>query len=60
LTITFIKLVKIVRLRVYVDFLLDESYTPTKLEFYGGFSATYGLVRGLPRAVRPRERLAMP
>ena len=33
LTIHFCKLVKIVKMRVYLDFLLDESYTPTKMAF---------------------------
>jgi len=23
-------------MRVYLDFLLDESYTPTKMSFWGG------------------------
>ena len=35
LTIHFIKLVKIVKLRVYLDFTLDESYTPTRIQFWG-------------------------
>ncbi|KAL9130397.1 MAG: hypothetical protein Q9217_001405 [Psora testacea] len=45
LTLHFFKLVKIVRLRVYLDFVLDESYTPTKMEFWGGWSSSYGLVQ---------------
>jgi len=35
LTIHFYKWVKIVKLRVYLDFVLDESYTPTKMTFWG-------------------------
>ncbi|KAK4690210.1 anaphase-promoting complex subunit 10, partial [Lecanoromycetidae sp. Uapishka_2] len=35
LTIHFHKWVKIVKLRVYLDFLLDESYTPTRMTFWG-------------------------
>ena len=45
LTLHFFKLVKIVRLRVYLDFALDESYTPTRMEFWGGWSSDYGLVQ---------------
>ncbi|KAL2038942.1 hypothetical protein N7G274_008282 [Stereocaulon virgatum] len=36
LTIHFCKLVKIVKMRVYLDFSLDESYTPTRMSFWGG------------------------
>ncbi|KAI5286237.1 phosphatidylserine decarboxylase 1 [Ascosphaera aggregata] len=36
LTLHFFKRVEIVRLRVFLDFTLDESYTPTKMEFYAG------------------------
>jgi len=36
LTIHFFKLVKIVKLRVYLDFELDESYTPTRMLFFAG------------------------
>ncbi|KAI5306697.1 3-isopropylmalate dehydrogenase [Ascosphaera pollenicola] len=36
LTLHFFKRVEIVRMRVYLDFALDESYTPTKMEFYAG------------------------
>lgn len=43
LTIHFFKLVKIVKMRVYLDFLLDESYTPTKMQFWGG-TGMYDLV----------------
>lgn len=43
LTIHFFKLVKIVKIRVYLDFLLDESYTPTKIQFWGG-TGMYDLV----------------
>ena len=43
LTIHFFKLVKIVKIRVYLDFQLDESYTPTKMEFWGG-TGMYDLV----------------
>ena len=43
LTIHFFKLVKIVKIRVYLDFLLDESYTPTKMQFWGG-TGMYDLV----------------
>lgn len=35
LTIHFCKLVKIVKMRVYLDFMLDESYTPTRMSFWG-------------------------
>ena len=50
LTIHFFKLVRIVKMRVYLDFLLDESYTPTKMQFWGG-TGMYDLVsrdRGRP------------
>lgn len=43
LTIHFFKLVKIVKMRVYLDFRLDESYTPTKMQFWGG-TGMYDLV----------------
>lgn len=36
LTLHFFKLVAIVKLRVYLDFDLDESYTPTKMQFFAG------------------------
>lgn len=36
LTLHFFKLVAIVRIRVYLNFDLDESYTPTKLLFLAG------------------------
>lgn len=38
LTLHFFKLVSIVKLRVYLDFELDESYTPTKMKFFAGMS----------------------
>lgn len=38
LTLHFFKLVSIVKIRVYLDFKLDESYTPTKIKFYAGMS----------------------
>ena len=38
LNIHFFKLVAIVRLRIYLDFELDESYTPTRLVFCAGTS----------------------
>lgn len=38
LTLHFFKLVAIVKMRVYLDFLLDESYTPTKMKFFAGMS----------------------
>ena len=38
LTLHFFKLVAIVKLRIYLDFDLDESYTPTKMKFYAGMS----------------------
>lgn len=49
-------MVKIVRLRVYLDFKLDESYTPTRMEFYGGMAgSSYGLVRFADfSALKPR------
>ncbi|KAJ5351740.1 hypothetical protein N7452_000714 [Penicillium brevicompactum] len=36
LTLHFFKLVAVVRVRVYLDFELDESYTPTKMIFAAG------------------------
>jgi anaphase-promoting complex subunit 10 len=36
LTLHFFKLVAIVKIRVYLDFSLDESYTPTKMTFMAG------------------------
>ncbi|PGH15896.1 hypothetical protein AJ79_02063 [Helicocarpus griseus UAMH5409] len=36
LTLHFFKRVSIVRIRVYLDFELDESYTPTKMVFLAG------------------------
>ncbi|PGG97222.1 hypothetical protein AJ80_09727 [Polytolypa hystricis UAMH7299] len=36
LTLHFFKRVAIVRIRVYLDFELDESYTPTKMVFLAG------------------------
>lgn len=36
LNIHFFKLVSIVKLRVYLDFELDESYTPTRIVFLAG------------------------
>ena len=38
LTLHFFKLVAIVKMRVYLDFDLDESYTPTKMRFFAGMS----------------------
>lgn len=38
LTLHFFKLVAIVKMRVYLDFDLDESYTPTKMTFFAGMS----------------------
>lgn len=38
LTLHFFKLVAIVKMRIYLDFELDESYTPTKMRFYAGMS----------------------
>lgn len=38
LNIHFIKRVEIRALRLYLDYELDESYTPTKLEITAGFS----------------------
>lgn len=38
LTLHFFKLVAIVKMRIYLDFSLDESYTPTKMKFYAGMS----------------------
>lgn len=43
LTIHFFKLVTIVKMRVYLDSLLDESYTPTRMQFWGG-TGMYDLV----------------
>ncbi|KAI9870408.1 MAG: anaphase promoting complex subunit doc1 [Pleopsidium flavum] len=39
LNIHFFKLVSIVKIRVYLDFELDESYTPTKMVFLAGMGA---------------------
>lgn len=36
MTLHFFKLVAIVRMRMYLDFELDESYTPTKMVFLAG------------------------
>ncbi|OJJ34849.1 hypothetical protein ASPWEDRAFT_39951 [Aspergillus wentii DTO 134E9] len=36
LSLHFFKLVAIVRIRVYLDFEMDESYTPTKMIFQAG------------------------
>lgn len=36
LTLHFFKVVAIVKIRVYLDFELDESYTPTKMMFFAG------------------------
>lgn len=36
LSIHFFKLVSIVRMRIYLDYLSDESYTPTKIQFLAG------------------------
>jgi anaphase-promoting complex subunit 10 len=38
LTLHFFKLVAIVKMRIYLDYELDESYTPTKIKFFGGMS----------------------
>lgn len=38
LNIHFIKMVNITNIRVYLDFSLDESYTPTRLIFLAGTS----------------------
>ena len=38
LTLHFFKLVAIVKIRMYLDFELDESYTPTKMRFFAGMS----------------------
>jgi anaphase-promoting complex subunit 10 len=43
LNIHFFKLVAIVKMRVYLDFELDESYTPTKMVFAAGMGE-YDLV----------------
>ncbi|KAL4913492.1 galactose-binding domain-like protein [Aspergillus aurantiobrunneus] len=36
LSLHFFKLVAVVKIRVYLDFSLDESYTPTKIVFLAG------------------------
>lgn len=36
LTVHFFKLVSIVHMRIYLDFENDESYTPTKMQFWAG------------------------
>ncbi len=38
LSLHFFKLVAIVKMRIYLDFDLDESYTPTKMKFFAGMS----------------------
>lgn len=38
LTLHFFKLVSIVKMRIYLDFDLDDSYTPTKMKFFAGMS----------------------
>ena len=38
LTLHFFKLVAIVKMRIYLDYELDESYTPTKIKFFAGMS----------------------
>jgi hypothetical protein len=38
LTLHFFKLVAIVKMRIYLDFEFDESYTPTKMKFFAGMS----------------------
>lgn len=38
LTLHFFKLVAIVKMRIHLDFELDESYTPTKMKFFAGMS----------------------
>lgn len=38
LSLHFFKLVSIVKIRIYLDFKLDESYTPTKIKFWAGMS----------------------
>ena len=56
LTLYFFKLVAIVKMRIYLDYELDESYTPTKIKFFGGMSEG-GLVEfgswEAPEAVDP-------
>ncbi|KAI9705164.1 MAG: anaphase promoting complex subunit doc1 [Bogoriella megaspora] len=37
ISLHFFKLVHIVALRIYLDFEADESYTPTRIQFYAGF-----------------------
>ncbi|KAF2209213.1 hypothetical protein CERZMDRAFT_47852, partial [Cercospora zeae-maydis SCOH1-5] len=39
LNIHFFKLVSIHRMRIYLDFLSDESYTPTKIQFLAGMGS---------------------
>ncbi|EAW07255.1 anaphase promoting complex subunit DOC1 [Aspergillus clavatus NRRL 1] len=36
LSLHFFKLVAVVKIRVYLDFEMDESYTPTKMTFHAG------------------------
>lgn len=36
LTIHFFKMVSIVHMRIFLDFVGDESYTPTKMQFWAG------------------------
>lgn len=38
LSIHFFKLVSIVHMRIFLDFVSDESYTPTKIQFLAGMS----------------------
>lgn len=37
LSIHFFKLVSISHIRIFLDFLNDESYTPTKIQFFAGY-----------------------
>ncbi|KAB8069107.1 galactose-binding domain-like protein [Aspergillus leporis] len=39
LTLHFFKLVAVVKIRVYLDFDMDESYTPTKMTFLAGMGS---------------------
>jgi Anaphase-promoting complex, subunit 10 (APC10) len=65
LTLHFFKLVAIVKMRIYLDFDLDESYTPTKMKFYAGMSegglvefGTWQVLETIDEAGEPRSDIA--
>ncbi|KAF1809495.1 galactose-binding like protein, partial [Eremomyces bilateralis CBS 781.70] len=54
LNIHFFKLVEIVAIRVFLDFELDESYTPQKIEWAAGMGNADLLVWSTMRVEMPR------